>query len=87
MEFIKNSIICFMLAFIIIFMIACSSKEPKKEFQANPEPSVQSQGVPIVGGLAPDFNAPATNGKNIKLSDLKGSWVILYFYPKSFTGG
>ncbi len=40
-----------------------------------------------IGKPAPDFEALATNGKTIKLSDLKGSWVVLYFYPKSFTPG
>lgn len=40
-----------------------------------------------IGKPAPDFSALATNGKTIKLSDLKGSWVVLYFYPKSFTPG
>lgn len=42
---------------------------------------------PRIGKPAPDFQALATNGKTIKLSDLKGSWVVLYFYPKSFTPG
>lgn len=42
---------------------------------------------PRIGKSAPDFSALATNGKTIKLSDLKGSWVVLYFYPKSFTPG
>ncbi|MGB9596136.1 MAG: peroxiredoxin [Candidatus Poribacteria bacterium] len=42
---------------------------------------------PRIGKPAPDFEALATNGKTIKLSDLKGSWVVLYFYPKSFTPG
>lgn len=40
-----------------------------------------------IGKPAPDFSALATSGKTIKLSDLKGSWVVLYFYPKSFTPG
>jgi peroxiredoxin Q/BCP len=40
-----------------------------------------------VGDPAPDFEAPATNGKTVKLSDCRGSWVVLYFYPKAFTPG
>lgn len=26
-------------------------------------------------------------GKAVSLSDYKGKWVVLYFYPKDFTGG
>lgn len=41
-----------------------------------------------VGYPAPNFEAPSyQNGsfKNIKLSDFKGKWVILCFYPGDFT--
>ena len=37
---------------------------------------------------APDFAATALVGeefKNIKLSDYKGKYVVLYFYPLDFT--
>jgi peroxiredoxin Q/BCP len=40
-----------------------------------------------VGEAAPDFAAQDEAGKNVKLSDYKGQWVVLYFYPKSFTPG
>lgn len=40
-----------------------------------------------VGDAAPGFEALATDDKKIKLSDLKGRWIVLYFYPKSFTPG
>ena len=40
-----------------------------------------------VGDAAPDVTAPGTNGKDIKLSDYRGSWVVLFFYPKAFTPG
>lgn len=36
---------------------------------------------------APDFSAQATSGKTIKLAELKGRNVILYFYPKDSTPG
>ena len=41
-----------------------------------------------VGGLAPEFTAPAFhNGRfmNISLSEYKGKWVLLCFYPGDFT--
>lgn len=40
-----------------------------------------------VGQLAPDFTLPDQNGKLHKLSGYRGSWVLLYFYPKDFTAG
>lgn len=39
------------------------------------------------GQKAPDFTLPDTNENPIKLSDLKGKWVVLYFYPKDNTPG
>jgi peroxiredoxin Q/BCP len=39
------------------------------------------------GQRAPDFSAPATDGRTLRLSDLKGRHVVLYFFPKAFTTG
>jgi hypothetical protein len=42
----------------------------------------------FVGKPAPDFEASAfvSGGfKNIKLSDYKGKWIVLCFYPGDFT--
>ncbi len=36
---------------------------------------------------APDFELPDENGKLHKLSDYKGKFVVLYFYPKDDTPG
>jgi len=43
-----------------------------------------------VGQPAPDFNLPSTKNmetlaENIKLSDYKGKWLIMLFYPLDFT--
>ncbi|MGE8067949.1 peroxiredoxin [Pseudomonas sp. NPDC089569] len=34
-----------------------------------------------------DFEAPATNGRTVSLSALKGKQVVIYFYPKDSTPG
>ncbi len=39
------------------------------------------------GTKAPEFEAQADGGESIKLSDLKGKWTVLYFYPKDNTSG
>ena len=36
---------------------------------------------------APDFELMDQEGKTHKLSDYKGKWVLLYFYPKDDTPG
>jgi len=49
-----------------------------------PVPAIQAR----VGKPAPDFEANAlVDGKfkNVKLSDYKGKWVVLCFYPGDFT--
>ncbi len=40
-----------------------------------------------VDTTAPDFTLPNQNEENIALSQFKGKWVILYFYPKDMTPG
>lgn len=44
-------------------------------------------GAVKIGNKVPEFKAPATGDKTIKLSDLKGKHVVLYFYPKDNTPG
>jgi peroxiredoxin Q/BCP len=39
------------------------------------------------GKKAPDFTAPADGGGKLKLSELRGKPVVLYFYPKDDTPG
>lgn len=40
-----------------------------------------------VGDAAPAFTAVADDGKDFALESRKGSWTVLYFYPKSGTPG
>lgn len=39
------------------------------------------------GDPAPMFKAPDADGHVWRLEDLKGSRVVLYFYPADFTPG
>ena len=39
------------------------------------------------GDKAPDFALPDQNGETVKLKDLRGETVVLYFYPKADTSG
>ena len=39
------------------------------------------------GTKAPDFTSKDQNGNKVKLSDLRGQKVVLYFYPKDDTPG
>jgi peroxiredoxin Q/BCP len=43
--------------------------------------------LPQVGGAAGDFTLVNGEGKPTALKDYRGQWVVLYFYPKDFTGG
>ncbi len=40
-----------------------------------------------IGRKAPDFVLPATGGKDIRLRDLRGENVVVYFYPRDNTPG
>ncbi len=42
---------------------------------------------PAVGDLAPDFELPDDGGTPRRLSDQRGNWVVLYFYPTDDTPG
>jgi thioredoxin-dependent peroxiredoxin len=43
--------------------------------------------LPPVGSLAPEFTLTSQEGQRVSLKDYRGTWVVLYFYPKDFTGG
>lgn len=43
--------------------------------------------APVIGTTAPDFELATDGGQTLKLSDLRGKRVILYFYPKDDTPG
>ena len=40
-----------------------------------------------IGDAAPDFSLPDQGGVSHSLSDYRGRWVLVYFYPKDNTPG
>ncbi|WP_088186639.1 thioredoxin-dependent thiol peroxidase [Desulfosporosinus sp. FKA] len=40
-----------------------------------------------IGDIAPDFLAEGSQGQPVKLSELRGKKIVLYFYPKDMTSG
>lgn len=43
--------------------------------------------IPAAGQAAPAFTLPSQDGSPISLSQYKGKWVVLYFYPRDMTPG
>jgi peroxiredoxin Q/BCP len=43
--------------------------------------------MPKEGSVAPNFAAKDANGETVRLKDLRGQKVVLYFYPKDDTPG
>jgi thioredoxin-dependent peroxiredoxin len=39
------------------------------------------------GSTAPEFELPDQHGNPVRLADLRGSWVVLWWYPKASTPG
>ena len=47
----------------------------------------ETQKQPEAGKAAPGFSLTTGDGSQVSLKDFHGKWVVLYFYPKDFTGG
>lgn len=43
--------------------------------------------TPAVGADAPGFTLPSQDGTLVSLNSYRGTWVVLYFYPKDKTPG
>jgi len=55
----------------------------------NPPPAGEKRSFIMLqtGSLAPDLTLPDQDGSSVSLSDRKGKWTVLYFYPKDNTPG
>jgi peroxiredoxin Q/BCP len=39
------------------------------------------------GTAAPDFTLPDQHGNSVSLSDFRGRWLVLWWYPAALTSG
>jgi peroxiredoxin Q/BCP len=70
-----------LISFAVLALIALAVSA------AAPEPAEGNSPKPQAGETAPQFSLVDQNGKSHKLSDYKGKWVVVYFYPKDQTPG
>jgi peroxiredoxin Q/BCP len=49
--------------------------------------SRSAHALPQAGQKAPEFSLLSQEGKKVSLKEFRGSWVVLYFYPKDMTPG
>ncbi|MEA5574857.1 peroxiredoxin [Anabaena sp. UHCC 0451] len=57
-------------------------------FNFTPTAHAMGGKLPAINQPAPDFTLPTNTGDGkISLADLRGQWVVLYFYPQDFTSG
>ncbi len=54
---------------------------------AIPSGAIFAADMPPVGTAAPNFTLPSQENTPVSLSEYKGKWVVLYFYPKDQTSG
>lgn len=50
-------------------------------------PNMATAALVPVGAQAPHFTLPSQENQPVSLSDYRGKWVVLYFYPKDQTAG
>ncbi len=65
----------------VILGLTAAGGAVRKAHAAPPADIVQA------GATAPNFTLPSQEDKPVSLSDYKGKWVVLYFYPKDQTTG
>ncbi|MEL6221677.1 MAG: peroxiredoxin [Cyanobacteria bacterium J06627_8] len=69
-----------MLAWVLIISIVCGVGVSNAVALGGPQPPLNEP--------APQFTLPTNTGDGqISLSDYRGQWIVLYFYPRDFTPG
>lgn len=70
------------LAAALLALSGCASSPRAAQIEA-----AAAAYSPLTGHPAPDFALPDQNGQIVRLSDCRGEWVVVYFYPADGTPG
>jgi peroxiredoxin Q/BCP len=62
-------------------------KKPAKKIAKKASKKLTPPKLPEIGKLAPAFSLKDQNGKLVSLESLRGSNVVVYFYPRAMTPG
>lgn len=74
MKMVTISIVVIVVVLLVVGLVAARASRNAKD-------------APAIGSPAPDFTLNSQDSKPVSLSDFRGQWVVLYFYPKDFTSG
>ncbi|WAL62926.1 peroxiredoxin [Thermocoleostomius sinensis] len=75
----RRSVLKYILTFCWVLLVFLSIT-PAASALGGPQPPLNQP--------APDFSLPTNSGDGmVSLSDYRGQWVVVYFYPKDFTPG
>jgi len=71
---------------LLLLLVACERSE-SAEKKLQPPSAEKATSLARAGSPAPDFEVTAHTGETVRLSELRGKNVVLYFYPKDDTPG
>src|SRR5688500_9834274 len=74
----------------LALLSACTSTRSSNDANAaanSQTANAVANAIPIVGQPAPGFTLISNENKPTSLDELRGKWLVLYFYPQDFTGG
>jgi len=75
----RDNLVKILSIFAFFLFVVCSNPSSALALGGN---------QPLVDEPAPEFVLPTNTGDGeISLSDYRGKWVVLYFYPADFTSG
>lgn len=85
----KDGLMCYrrVLSPLVLLVVIAAGCQESPQFTAGQMESAAAERSNITGQPAPDFTLLDQNEVPLTLSDHRGQWVVLYFYPKDDTPG
>ncbi len=72
---------------VALLALGCDRGAPRPSAEPPASSAASSESLLPVGSAAPNIEGVAQNGEAVKLAELKGRPVVVYFYPKDDTPG